>query len=91
MPTIEGAFYIIGKTICDFGKPSFSDLHITVWLIVIVGIAVLFFKDLRDEYAEKKWQFLENKIIRWGIYVFLFCMILLFGVLDSNNFIYVNF
>lgn len=91
MPTIEGAFSIIGRMICEFGKPSFSDLHITVWLIVIVGIVILFFKDLRDEYASMKLQFLENKIIRWVIYVFLFCMILMFGVLDSNNFIYVNF
>lgn len=91
MPTIKGAFSIIGRMFCDFGKPSFSDLQITVWLIVIVGITILFFKDFRDEYSMMRLKMFENKIIRWSIYIFLFCMIMLFGVLDSNNFIYVNF
>lgn len=34
---------------------------------------------------------MNRRLIRWSTYVIIFCMIILFGVLDSSSFIYVNF
>ena len=59
--------------------------------IIPVSLAILIFKDLKDEYFSKMLRFLNTKAIRWCVYIFLFCSILLFGVLDGGQFIYGQF
>ena len=91
MPNISDAFGMIGRIFTVVGKPDLSDLSGTVLAIIPVSLAILFFKDLKDEYFSKALRFMNTKAIRWCVYIFLFCSILLFGVLDGGQFIYGQF
>ncbi len=91
MPNIGDASAMIVKMFADLGMPSLSDMGGSALLMLSVGLVILLFKDLRDEFFKNRFVFLNNKPIRWAVYVLLFCMILNFGVLDGSSFIYVSF
>ena len=91
MPIISDAVGVIGRMFTDMGTPKLSDMGNSIILIVFMGLSVLFFKDIRDEFFKHKISLLNNKPIRWVIYVGLFCIILMFGALDGGSFIYVSF
>ena len=91
MPNISDAFAVIGKMFTEIGTPNLNELTGSVMLILAVSMFILFLKDLRDEFFPSKIQVLNTKLVRWSIYVVLFCMILTFGVLDGGQFIYVSF
>ena len=92
MPNISDAFAIIGKMFMNIGgMPNLSDFGGVSLFITGLGLSILMFKDFRDEFCAGRLQFLKMKVVRWAIYVLLFCMILNFGVLDGGQFIYVNF
>lgn len=91
MPDIRSAFNMFGQIFTHWGIPRFSDLDGTVWFILIIAMVILFFKDLHDEFLLHKFSFLKIKPVRWAVYVVLFSIILMFGVLDGGQFIYVNF
>lgn len=91
MPDIGDAFGMIGQMFTDFGTPTLSDLGGSAVLMLAIGMFILIFKDLHDEFFVGKLKLLEVKVIRWTIYVVLFCLILNFGVLDGGQFIYVSF
>ena len=91
MPTIEDAWRAIIKMFASFGIPALSDMGLASLIILPAGLLILFFKDIRDEFFRSKFSFLDKRTYRWLIYVSLFCMILMFGVLDGGQFIYVSF
>lgn len=91
MPNIGDAFGIIGKMFTNIGVPSLSDFGMKATLMSAIGLFILIFKDLRDEFFSNKFLFFDKKAVRWVVYVALFCMILNFGVLDGGQFIYVSF
>lgn len=91
MPDIRSAFSMIGQMFTKVGTPNLSDLGGAALLMLAIGLAILVFKDLRDEFFPNKLRFLEAKSVRWSIYVGLFCLIMMFGVLDGGQFIYVSF
>lgn len=91
MPNIGDAYAVIEKMFTQVGAPDLSDLGGSTLLMLMTGLVMLVFKDLRDEFFRNKFSFLESKAVRWIIYVVLFCMILNFGVLDGSSFIYVSF
>ena len=91
MPDISGAFEMVARMFTSFGRVDLSDLGFTVITILGVSLAILSFKDLRDEFFPQKMSFLNCKVMRWTVYVILFCLILTFGVLDGGQFIYGQF
>ena len=91
MPCIGDAFNMIVKMFTEIGTPNLSDIKGSILLIIVMGLMVLFFKGIRDEFFSNKLHFLEAKPVRWFIYVGLFCMVLLFGNLDGGQFIYASF
>lgn len=91
MPDITSAGAVVEKIFTNFGTPDLSGLEIFTKLILFIGMAILFFKDVRDEFLPNKFTFLRKGFFRWSIYIVLFAMILALGVLDSGQFIYVNF
>lgn len=91
MPDITSAGVVIGKIFTSVGMPDLSGLDIFSKLILFIGLAILVFKDMRDEFLPNKFLFLRKGFFRWSIYIVLFAMILSLGVLDSGQFIYVNF
>lgn len=91
MPSIGEAWGAIRRIFTNFGTPTLSDLGGSILLVIVLGLFILAFKDLRDEFFCGKMRFLEAKPVRWAIYVGLFCMVLMFGSLDGGSFIYVSF
>ena len=88
--TMSDAFVVIGKIFTDRGT-IFLDRQTLGYAFLMV--AILFFKDLKDEYFPAKLQFFESRsfIVRFTSYNFVLLFILLFGILDSSQFIYFQF
>lgn len=89
MPTVQDGFTVIRHWF-TFGIPYIEVMTIThaVFAIAIVAIADILFEYKNDGIHK----LLNNhRIVRWSTYLFLTLSILLFGVLDSGQFIYVSF
>ena len=89
MPTLGDAIQFIGHGIKDISAPEV--LSVTNFAIYIMAIALVAFKEIREEFFPDKLRFLGKKYVRWAEYVVIFCMILLCGALDSGSFIYGSF
>ena len=57
----------------------------------VIGILIVLFKDFLCEKGIINQILYWNRVSRWAVYITLFVMIILFGVLDSGQFIYVSF
>ena len=88
MPTFEEATGIIGHMFTHFSKGTV--LH-DQQMSIMAGLPFLLFKDFRDEFFRNKMQFLDTAVVRRSIYLFIFFMIIMIGVLDSGQFIYGSF
>lgn len=92
MPSIGDAFAMLGQIFADFGEPMLSLFKGSEWLMLLVGLVLLVFKDIKDEFLSGKFLFLDKvPVVRWSIYIILFCLILNFGVFGGGSFIYVSF
>lgn len=92
MPSIGDAWGVLTQMFTAPGHLSMYALGgINNLLLVTIGVSVLAFKDMRDEFMPIRMRWLQTPVVRWGVYVFLFAFILAFGVLDGGQFIYVNF
>lgn len=89
MPSISEGFLVINH-IFSFGSVYLEPLVISCALFAIAVVVTL---EILMEYKWNKFKvFLSRHIIlRWGGYIFLLMSILLFGVLNSGQFIYVSF
>lgn len=90
-PTISDAFGVIERILTEHGalfKPSNKDV---VFSLLSIGIVVC--ADLIREFQIKKFYRLVQApiIVRWCMYYALLLLILLSGVFDSSQFIYVSF
>ena len=90
-PTISDAFGVIERILTEHGalfKPSNKDV---VFSLLSIGIVVC--ADLMREFQTKKFYRLVQApiVIRWCMYYALLLLILLSGVFDSSQFIYVSF
>lgn len=86
MPTLQQACGLIGRIFTHFSDPfSLADYNLSVLLVIPL------LKDVYDEWFVGKLQILNLPVIRMFVYVILFVLILLLGVLSSGQFIYVNF
>ena len=92
MPSIGEAWGVLVQMFTVPGHLSVSKLGgVNNLLLAAIGISILVFKDLKDEFLPTKMQWLKKPVVRWSVYVFLFAFMLAFGVLDGGQFIYVNF
>lgn len=88
--SIEDALLIFHRIFTVSG-PLFIDK--TTLAYSILGLSILVFKDLKDEFFPEKLHFFDSKIIyvRYLAYLFITFMILLTGVLNGGQFIYFQF
>ena len=88
--TVSDAFVVIGKIFTDSGI-MFKDRQTLGYAFLM--LAILFFKDLRDEFFPSKIRFFDSKyfVVRLLSYVFIIMLVLWGGVLDSSQFIYFQF
>ncbi|MBM6759057.1 MBOAT family O-acyltransferase [Bacteroides mediterraneensis] len=89
-PSLNDACNIIIKIFTEFNGSIYQTSKTNV-LLYLIGILVLLFKDIKDEFYDKQFTFWNRKEIKWIIYLILFAMIIGIGVLDSGQFIYANF
>lgn len=60
---------------------------------LLFGIAILFFKDIKDEFFPSKIKLFNNNhtSVRWCSYLLIMILIMMNGVLESGQFIYAKF
>ena len=90
MPTIVDASNIIGRIFTDFGGVVYTASN-TDLLLYILGISILLFKEIKEEFFNNNLILMRNIIPRWCVYVLLFFALITIGVLDSSQFIYISF
>lgn len=88
--TVSDAFVVIGKIFGERGTLFFDRSSLGYGVMMVV---LLFFKDFRDEFMSGHLHLFESKsfVIRFFSYLAIVFIILLFGVLDSSQFIYFQF
>lgn len=90
MPTISDAINYIYRIHSFTSGKSFIDNNNNLLMTVIAILAVLL-KDLLGEFTNINIMRSSNSLIRWSTYLILLFSIILFGVLDAGQFIYVSF
>lgn len=90
-PDLQTAGGFLYRMFSSVGVPSVSEMGGAVLLILFISISILVFKELREEFFPGRIAFLDSGVFQAVAYVSLFCMIILFGVLDGGQFIYVSF
>lgn len=92
MPTLADACGVLSR-IFDTSLPMtfFSDSMTTMFFMVL-GLLILLFKEVMDEFfIVQKERLLRSLWFRWASYFVILSLILLAGVLGSDQFIYANF
>ena len=92
MPTLGDACGVISR-IFDTNLPMtfFSD-SITTMFFMVLGLMIILFKEIIDEfYPALMERFARPVWLRWGGQILILSLILLAGVLGSDQFIYANF
>lgn len=92
MPTLGDACGVIARMF-DFGLPMtfFSDSMTTMFFMVL-GLMILLLKEVMDEFFHALMERLTSSVfLRWGGQILILSLILLAGVLGSDQFIYANF
>lgn len=87
MPTFTDALRFIGRIFTNFKGAALSGAGNSDLLLMFTGIIVVLLKEGNEEFNIvrcKKW-------LQWILCLMIFIMILCVGVLDSGQFIYVNF
>ena len=91
MPTLDDAINII----CKILQINSSNLFVDVQTLgySALGVFLLLFKDIKDEWFSDKIKLMNNKscVLRWLVYLSLTSLIILTGVFGSDQFIYANF
>jgi len=88
--SLSNAVVIYHKILTNHGTPY---LDLTTLAYSFLGIFLILFKDFTDEYYPDKVKLFENKRVwvRYGSYLLILFIILLFVVFECNKFIYFQF
>lgn len=90
-PTINDAFDFIGRYVTSDGR-FIADSAGTQLLYCIMAILPLAAYEYLREYKMAFYDRMRNyTIIRWVVYLTIFCMIIAVGVHDGSSFIYISF
>ncbi len=91
MPTISDAAGVITRMFTQAGELLKIDNKQYFFSLMSIGIVLI--SEILQEFAPSKFRLLNSgrRVVRWCTYVALLMLILLTGVLDSSQFIYVSF
>lgn len=90
MPSIGDAFGVIEKIITDPVSAIFKSNN-TNAVLTIAAIVTIIAKEITEEFTGFSLFNNKHTIVRWISYLIVIFSILLFGVLDSTQFIYASF
>lgn len=90
MDSVQDALHFIYKIVVLSDGQTQGVRFVPVLFTMFV---MLVGSELSSEYLSGRFNLFSNpyKIIRWGAYLFTFALIVLYGVLDASQFIYVSF
>lgn len=89
MPSMSDAYQYFSRMIAN---PTLNFDLLIGNKTLLIPLYLLMINDIIDEYASKFSLFHSRyAVVRWGNYIFLTSMILLFGVFDASQFIYISF
>ena len=93
MPSVQDAFTVISEIVTVKGGLSIYFAGFKPLLFILLGVIMLLFKDITDEFYPGRFLLYNNKntIVRWLSYIVSVVIVLTCGVLDSGQFIYANF
>lgn len=91
MPSIGDALGVFRLFFTHFGVPNLRDMEGAEQIILVIALTILVIKDFRDEFFMNRFTIQNSRLVRWAIYILLFCMILCYGIHDGGSFIYVSF
>lgn len=92
MPTFDDAYGLISQILnIDTSQPFMAKACNSDKFFSLLALSIILAVEIREEYLRNHTKWLDKKVVRFFIYVILFCMILSTGVLDASSFIYVNF
>ncbi|MCD8302721.1 MAG: MBOAT family protein [Prevotellaceae bacterium] len=91
MPTIVDGIGVISRMFTQRGSLLPTENKQVLFSLMSLGIVIL--AEVAQEFAPSKFALMGNRrmAVRWSTYVFLLLLIILTGVLDSGQFIYVSF
>lgn len=89
---LNDAVIVVSGIFCNMGIPIITFAMFTDLCLATSAIAMLFIKELSDEFCWK-WHISESRywLVRHSYIVSMIAMILLFGVLGGDQFIYFQF
>lgn len=93
MPSLEDSVCVICR-IFDFSLPIKVFVgEVTGWPLIILGVMMLIINDIRDEFFPDRLRLMNSKymVVRWSAYLVVTSLIILMGVLSSDQFIYASF
>ena len=88
MNTLDDALGVMNRVAFHFQEGEILTQQRSLIMLVL---PVLILKDVYNEYLQAKPHRWNCTVTRWALYLFLFLSILLLGVLDSGQFIYISF
>lgn len=88
MPNVSDSVAFVGHIFSNFHQGEFLTQQMTS---IKLGLPLLILKDVHDEFFPNRFRVMDSTVLRRTIYLVLFSMIILNGVLDSGSFIYVSF
>ena len=93
LTSFEEAMYAISKIFTSYGMPFTSRDATPALEHCVLALSIIFIKEFTDEYMSGKFSLLysKNVVIRYVSFVFLVVLILLLGVFDNSQFIYMQF
>ena len=89
-PTLTTAWEFVVKSY-SFTDGAFEEIpHLG---LILVSICVVFARELTEEFLHNRFSLFDNRymLVRWVSYLAIVIYIVLFGVLDASQFIYVSF
>ncbi len=92
MPTLGDACGVITRFFDTRLPLTFFSDSMTTMFFMVLGLMILLFKEIMDEFFPAQMECLARPIwLRWGGQILILSLILLAGVLGSDQFIYANF
>ena len=90
MPTFTAACDVIEKIATSPGRFDANIMLMSDMVMLVLGLSIMIMKDLKEEYI-KRVTIIDNKYVKWFMYILIFALLLNFGILDGGSFIYVSF
>ena len=91
LPSLEVANIVFSKIFTWEGSGLFLPSNSTL-AFMLIALTIVISKDICEEYFSKIQLFnKQNVVVRWSSYLIIITLIMLCGVFDSSQFIYVKF